>query len=203
MNKFILYYENTRYRKKNAICCSRKRIVKKSYFCYWQTTETDAIMKVHRTRVVNRKEKLKKVLKKCWQCRTRMILYQSCVKQETQKWSNTEARTARRKHCSLSAVAQSPFAQQLLRKRAFKSCRTKFDLACTLTNKQQCNPENSRTEFMELKEISEERNHKSKSRKNLKESFQGRKRKAKFNLGKGQLFIESLILAQDERWRRA
>lgn len=45
----------------------------------------------------------------------------------------------------------------------------------TLTNKQQCNPENSRTEFMELKEISEERNHKSKSRKDLKENFQGRK----------------------------
>lgn len=47
----------------------------------------------------------------------------------------------------------------------------------TLTNKQQCNPENSRTEFMELKEISEERNHKSKSRKGLKENFQGRKDK--------------------------
>ena len=47
----------------------------------------------------------------------------------------------------------------------------------TLTNKQQCNPENSRTEFMELKEISEERNHKSKSRKRSKENFQGRKRK--------------------------
>lgn len=47
----------------------------------------------------------------------------------------------------------------------------------TLTNKQQCNPENSRTEFMELKEISEERNHKSKSRKDLKENFQGRKDK--------------------------
>ena len=47
----------------------------------------------------------------------------------------------------------------------------------TLTNKQQCNPENSRTEFMELKEISEERNHKSKSRKGLKENFQGRKHK--------------------------
>ena len=47
----------------------------------------------------------------------------------------------------------------------------------TLTNKQQCNPENSRTEFMELKEISEERNHKSKSRKRSEEIFQGRKRK--------------------------
>ena len=47
----------------------------------------------------------------------------------------------------------------------------------TLTNKQQCNPENSRTEFKELKEISEERNHKSKSRKGLKENFQGRKTK--------------------------
>ena len=47
----------------------------------------------------------------------------------------------------------------------------------TLTIKQQCNPENSRTEFMELKEISEERNHKSKSRKGLKENFQGRKDK--------------------------
>ena len=53
----------------------------------------------------------------------------------------------------------------------------------TLTIKQQCNPENSRTEFTELKEISEERNHKSKSRKDLKENFQGRKTKAKFNLG--------------------
>ena len=47
----------------------------------------------------------------------------------------------------------------------------------TLTIKQQCNPENSRTEFMELKEISEERNHKSKSRKNLKENFRGGKDK--------------------------
>ena len=47
----------------------------------------------------------------------------------------------------------------------------------TLTNKQQCNPENSRTEFMELKEISEERNHKSKSRKDLKENFQDGKDK--------------------------
>ena len=45
----------------------------------------------------------------------------------------------------------------------------------TLTNKQQCNPENSRTEFMELKEISEERNHKSKPRKRSEEIFQGRK----------------------------
>ena len=47
----------------------------------------------------------------------------------------------------------------------------------TLTNKQQCNPENSRTEFMELKEISEERNHKSKPRKRSEEIFQGRKTK--------------------------
>jgi len=47
----------------------------------------------------------------------------------------------------------------------------------TLTNKQQCNPENSRTEFTELKEISEERNHKSKSRKGSRENFQGRKQK--------------------------
>lgn len=47
----------------------------------------------------------------------------------------------------------------------------------TLTIKQQCNPENSRTEFMELKEISEERNHKSKSRKDLKENFRGGKDK--------------------------
>ena len=47
----------------------------------------------------------------------------------------------------------------------------------TLTIKQQCNPENSRTEFMELKEISEERNHKSQSRKRSKETFQGRKHK--------------------------
>ena len=31
------------------------------------------------------KKKLKKVLKKCWQCKTRMILYQSCVKQEQHK----------------------------------------------------------------------------------------------------------------------
>ena len=45
----------------------------------------------------------------------------------------------------------------------------------TLTIKQQCNPENSRTEFMELKEISEERNHKSKPRKRSEEIFQGRK----------------------------
>ena len=47
----------------------------------------------------------------------------------------------------------------------------------TLTNKQQCNPENSRTEFKELKEISEERNHKSKPRKRSEEIFQGRKQK--------------------------
>ena len=47
----------------------------------------------------------------------------------------------------------------------------------TLTIKQQCNPENSRTEFKELKEISEERNHKSKPRKRSEEIFQGRKQK--------------------------
>ena len=132
-----------------------------------------------------------------------MILYQSCVKQETQNEATQKQGQLAEKHCSLSAVAQQSFAQNILWKQAFKNDCTKTCLACTLTNKQQCNPENSRTEFMELKEISEERNHKSKSRKNLKESFRGRKRKAKFNLGKGQLFIESLILAQDERWRRA
>ena len=106
-----------------------------------------------------------------------MILYQSCVKQEQHNEATQKQDQLAEKHCSLSAVAQSPFAQQLLRKRAFKSCRTKSGLACTLTNKQQCNPENSRTEFMELKEISEERNHKSKSRKNLKENFRGGKDK--------------------------
>ena len=82
-----------------------------------------------------------------------------------------------KKHCSLSAVAQYLIAQYILWKQAFQNDCTTICLACTLTNKQQCNPENSRTEFMELKEISEERNHKSKSRKDLKENFQGRKDK--------------------------
>ena len=106
-----------------------------------------------------------------------MILYQSCVKQEQHNEATQKQGQLAEKHCSLSAVAQHLIAQYILWKQAFQNDCTTICLACTLTNKQQCNPENSRTEFMELKEISEERNHKSKSRKDLKENFQGRKHK--------------------------
>ena len=60
--------------------------------------------------------------------------------------------------------------------------------ACTLTNKQQCNPEDSK------RENSEKRRNKPKAVKRKEQLVVVLDRK---------LFNESLILAQDERWRRA
>ena len=124
------------------------------------------------------KKKLKIVLKKCWQCRTCMILYQSCVKQETQNEATQKQGQLAEKHCSLSAVAQQSFAQNILWKRAFKNDCTKTCLACTLTSKQQCNPEKFQKRVVRLK--GNFRRTKTKNpeiRKNRKET------EAKFNLG--------------------
>ena len=72
----------------------------------------------------------------------------------------------------------------------------------TLTDKQQCNPEDSKK-----KEIFREKRTKP-SKRSLKEISQWSLRR--FELEKEnphgsvvEIYVESLILAQDERWRRA
>ena len=71
-------------------------------------------------------------------------------------------------------------------------------LACTLISKQQCNPEDSREKALRQPDLRDFREQIPKQ--NSKSQINNIVDPAGTNLNN---FIESLILAQDERWRRA
>ena len=94
---------------------------------------------------------------------------------------------------SRSLVAARGFKSLLLRLVISEDC-----LIWTLTNKQQCNPENSNKEVSEVS-----KNETPKASETEREKMQRIRKARRFCLTGQTLKFESLILAQDERWRRA